>query len=256
MPRVARKQSASSLYHVTNRGAGKQIIFEEDADKAFFLKKLDSLLEEASGRLLAWCLMDNHFHLLVEIAHEELSTLMHRLQTSYAGYFNRVHDHAGTLFESRFRSKPVETDEYLMTVVRYIHLNPAEAGLSGGLFYPWSSYGEYVGHAKHVDPSIVLDVFGSQRQFVAFHEMGHGNDPRLGFSEHARRSMSDERAREIADELLGADGAQQVKGLSRADRDVALVKLREAGLGVRQIERLTGISSSVISRATAGVVGH
>jgi len=82
------------------------------------MKKLEALLDEEGGTLLAWCLMGNHFHLLATIPFERLNELMHRLQTSYAGYFNRVYGHVGAVFEGRFKSEPVETDEYLMTVVR------------------------------------------------------------------------------------------------------------------------------------------
>ena len=117
MPRIARQESPSSIYHVMNRGAGKQIIFEDDADKSFFVRKLAALLREHNADLLAWCLMDNHYHLLLRIEHDSLATIMHRLQTSYAGYFNRVHEHSGALFGSRFLSEPVDSDEYLLTVV-------------------------------------------------------------------------------------------------------------------------------------------
>lgn len=151
MPRIARRSSRTSFYHIVNRGSGKQIIFEDDSDRAYFMKRLNAVIADNEGRLLAWCLMDNHFHLLVEIPHDRLSTLMHRIQTSYAGYFNRVHGRVGQLFGSRFKSEPVEDDEYLMKLVRYIHENPVKADLPQGLRYPWSSYSEYVRSERYID---------------------------------------------------------------------------------------------------------
>jgi REP element-mobilizing transposase RayT len=249
MPRAARKESSTSLYHVINRGSGKQIIFENDLDRRFFMSRLDSLLVEHEGSLLAWCLMDNHFHLLLDISFSDLAHLMHGLQTNHAGYFNRVHGHSGSLFGTRYKSEAVETDEYLMTLVRYIHENPRKAGAAKGLHYRWSSFDEYTGRPVHIDPSLVLSVFGSKNQFLLFHNASHDDDQCMDVEEHTIAFMSDEQALRIAEDVFGQDAVLNMKGLDRAARDEALVTLREMGLGVRQIQRLTGISLKVISRA-------
>lgn len=252
MPRTARKQSASSIYHVMNRGEGRQIIFEDDADRAFFMRRLDDLVAETHGTLLAWCLLDNHFHLLVGASLDSLKRLMHRLQTGYAGYFNRVHRHDGALFGGRFRSEPVDTDECLMTVVRYIHENPTRAGL-GDLDYRWSSYREYCGDAVHVDSGLVLGVFGGIEQFRSFHAADHDDERCLDVVGLPRHGIVDEEARALADNLLGGEGTTaSLGGKNRVDRDRGLATLKGAGLSVRQIQRLTGISLGTISRAGKG----
>lgn len=252
MPRTARKQSASSLYHVMNRGVGKQIVFEDDADRAFFLSKMDRLLVEHRATLIAWCLMDNHFHLFLEIPHEELSAFMHRLQTTYAGYFNRVHDHTGALFGSRFRSEAVETDEYLMQLVRYIHENPVKGHITRSLDYKWSSFREYKDKPRRVDTSLALGVFGGWRQMIAFHNVAHEEDSCMDYDTSPDSRLSDIHALEVAESVLGKDGVLTVGGMCREERNAALVRLRESGLGIRQIQRLTGVSKSVVSRVTAG----
>lgn len=249
MPRAARRQSESSIYHVINRGEGKQIIFEDDADRAFFMKRLTDLLERAGGTLLAWCLMDNHFHILVAIPLEQLGPLMHRLQTAYAGYYNRVHGHAGAVFGGRFKSEPVDTDEYLMTVVRYIHENPRKGGLSAGYDYHWSSYLEYCGEKGFADTAFVLGVFGGLGQFKEFHDAQHDGERCLEVGGVPRRSPNDEAARRIADRLLGEGAVASLRGADRGTRDLALAALKKEGLSVRQIQRLTGISLGVISKA-------
>ncbi len=251
MPRTARKQSASSIYHVMNRGEGRQIIFEDDADRAFFMRRLDDLLAEMHGALLAWCLLDNHFHLLVNMPLDSLERMMHRLQTGYAGYFNRVHRRDGALFGGRFESEPVDTDEYLLNVVRYIHENPLKAGL-GGLDYRWSSYREYCGDAAHVNPGLVLGAFGGVGQFRSFHATKHDGVRCLDMAELPRRSVSDEEARAMADDLLGKGAVASLGGIDRAARDRGLASLKDAGLSLRQIQRLTGISLGTISRAGRG----
>lgn len=249
MPRTARKQSESSIYHVINRGEGKQIIFEDDADRSFFMKRLAVLLDEEGGKLLAWCLMDNHFHLLICIPHNHLDKVMHRLQAGYAGYFNRVHGHDGAVFAGRFKSEPVETDEYLMTVVRYIHENPRKAGIRNGLSYRWSSYREYCNQKGYADTAFVLGVFGGITEFETFHTANHLDDCCLDVNGVPRHSINDEAARSVADALLGVGAIGRLKGADKQTRDAALAALKAQGLSVRQIQRLTGISLGVISHA-------
>lgn len=249
MPRVARRESSTSLYHVVNRGFGKQIIFEDDSDRSFFMRRLDALLDEHHAKLLAWCLMDNHFHLLLDIPFEELPRIMHRLQTSYAGYFNRVHGGVGSLFGTRYRSEPVETEGYLMTVVRYIHENPVKAKLPGGLEYQWSSYSEYMLKPKHISPSLVLETFGGKDQLVAFHHAEHPDDNCLEIVDKPTSRLTDEQAQSIARGVLSGESVLRVKGLEREQRDAAIAKLKQRGLSVRQIQRLTGLSLGVISKA-------
>lgn len=251
MPRIARQESPSSIYHVMNRGAGKQIIFEDDADKSFFVRKLAALLREHNADLLAWCLMDNHYHLLLRIEHDSLATIMHRLQTSYAGYFNRVHEHSGALFGSRFLSEPVDSDEYLLTVVRYIHENPVKAKIPAGLLYKWSSYSEYLGTARYISASLVLGMFGSRNALRTFHEASHAADHCLDFPDKPGPSITDDQAHAVIQELVGKDGELGVKALPKAERNRVLLDMRRHGLGVRQIQRLTGVPASVISRVTA-----
>ena len=248
MPRSARKPSESSIYHVFNRGAGKQIVFESEEDFAFFMKRLRMLLSELDGTLLAWCLMDNHYHLLVRIAHDSLSALMQRLQTTYAGYFNRVHEHVGAVFSGRFKSKAVDSDEYLMTVVRYIHQNPAKPGAAAGLSYRWSSYGEYMGTPHFAETDFVLGVFGTKAEFERFHSAYDQSDMMVDAG-RGTRGISGGDARRMADELLGKDGALAVRTMDRASRDAALALLKAHGLSVRQIQRLTGVPLGTISRA-------
>lgn len=248
MPRMTRMESEASIYHVIARGASHQIIFENDEDRAFFMQRVTAELDKGGGSLMAWCLMDNHFHLLVKIPIKDLSDAMRVVLSEYAGYFNRAHGRSGHLFEGRFKSEPVNSNEYLMTVVRYIHNNPLKAGLAKDSKYAWSSYSEYVSGGGWAQTRFVLDVFGGRDEFVRFHEKDSGDDLCLEVDEHPRVKVADAFALQIADDVLGTGGAGRLKSAPRGRRDAGVRSLRDHGLSVRQIQRLTGLSLGTISR--------
>lgn len=256
MPRTARKQGESSVYHVVQRGVGQQIIFEDDWDRLFYLELLVRFDESACGgpSVLAWCLMSNHVHLLVRMPIEDLSRFMKRVGVAYARHFNDRHSRTGALFQGRFASEPVDTDEYLMTVVRYIHANPLGAGCATMADWRWSSYGEYVADREAVVAStaFVLDVFGGRRAFEEFHLAGHeGGDP-IDVDIDGGRPRNDEDALDVARGVLGGVGIHELKGMEKAERDEWVVALRGAGLSVRQIARLSGLGVNIVARARSG----
>lgn len=158
-----------------------------------------------------------------------------------------MHGRAGHLFQGRFKSEPVTSDEYLMTVVRYIHQNPIKAGISRDCEYEWSSYRTFLAGSAPTDPIDILAVFGGIGQFVGFHRaVGEESDP-LEVGE-VRRQLDDSSALDVAKRVIGED-LENVKGMPRAERDGMLVRLKEAGLTARQIQRLTGVSLGTIARA-------
>lgn len=129
MARTARKLSSSNIYHVMLRGVNRQTIFEEDEDRFRFLNTVSRCREVSGFSLHAFVLMSNHIHLLIETGIEPLDDIFKRIGTSYAMWYNRKYQRAGHLFQDRFRSESVETDQYYMTVLRYILQNPVKAGM-------------------------------------------------------------------------------------------------------------------------------
>ena len=261
MPRGARKRSEADIYHVIVRGEGRRILFEGDDDRRTFLRMLEAALDRAGGRALAWCLMSNHVHLLLEIGFEAMPRMMQSLTSGYAVYYNKEHDHVGHVFAGRFNSVPVDSDEYLITVVRYIHFNPVKDGLSPTCEYRWSSYGDYakersarvIGHAVgeggFTETGFVLEAFGGLPQFLDAHrvEVGSGFEtfPEL---ENGGRRHDDGDALEIARRVLGEKGLSELAGLDRAKRNEGIAQLKRSGLSTRQIERFTGIGRGIIDR--------
>lgn len=248
MPRKAREDSKSDVYHVTARGAGRRVLFEDDADRRRFVEALGDLVRKDGVELLAWCLMDNHVHLLARAEGPTLSAGIHRLATSYALYFNGRHGHVGPVFQDRFDSLPVLTDEHLLMATRYIHLNPLDLGVEYPGDYPWSSYGQYVGKPGICETSTVLGRLGGRGAFVEFSDPDHGRDYLVSFDAYGPRLSSAE-AEQAAVSCLGADYADKLALLDKDERDRAIRKLRALGLSVRQIERMTGIGRNIVARA-------
>ena len=146
MARGPRAISNSGYYHVMLRGAGRQLLFENDLDRRTFLRYLTEAIAGTKTSLIAWCLMDNHVHLLLETGDIEIGKFMKYMSECYAIYYNHKYGYRGHVFESRYKSCLVKEDAYFLQTSRYIHLNPVKAQMAD---YPedylWSSYRTMIG---------------------------------------------------------------------------------------------------------------
>jgi putative transposase len=141
MPRPPRLQIPGATYHITSRGNRRQSIYLDDDDCRMFLLLRDRVVRRCAWHVSAYCLMTNHFHLLIETPMPNLSRGMHQLNGGYASYFNERHRLDGHLFEKRFDSRVVHTEEQLSDTLRYIAFNPVKAGLCDHpRDWPWSSF--------------------------------------------------------------------------------------------------------------------
>lgn len=158
MPRHLRVLFAGAIYHVTARGNARQRIFGEDADRERFLERLAESVANCGVRVYLYCLMENHFHLVLETPGANLSGFMQSVLTGYTVYYNLRHKTCGHLFQGRYGAKLVAGDEYLLRLSRYVHLNPVQVGAAKKLEwkarskalrrYRWSSYPGYIGSAR------------------------------------------------------------------------------------------------------------
>lgn len=245
MPRQPRKLSPTGYYHLIVRGIGKQALFEAPEDYAFYLKKLFRFSQEAEVAVCAYCLMENHVHLLVRDEKGRLPAMMKRLGVSYAIYFNQKYARTGHLFQDRYLSEPVSDEPYLLTVFRYILNNPAKAGICPATEYAWSSYALYDRPDALVDTSIFHALLGGSDHYAAFIQTP--NEDRCLECDFPPRN--DEWARAVIQRRFGAQSGTILQGLDRRQRNAALRELKRSGLSVRQIERLTGISRNIVQRA-------
>lgn len=188
MPRQARLDIAGALHHIMVRGNNKTDIFEDDQDKACFLERLGQNIIDGQCSVYAWVLMDNHVHLLFKSGKLGISSVMRKLLTWYAQYFNRRHRRTGHLFENRYKSILCDEDNYLLALIRYIHLNPVRANIVATIeeldHYPWSGHRAVMGKTSHdwMDTAYVLNQFGTGNKSArkAYHKfvaegltMGH-----------------------------------------------------------------------------------
>lgn len=149
MPRKTRIDAPGALHHIIARGIERKKVFRDDADRAEFLKRLAGILADTATSCLAWALIPNHFHLLLRTGSTPISSVMRRLLTGYAIYFNRRHRRSGHLFQNRYKSIFCQEDAYLLELVRYIHLNPLRAKLVSGIdeleSYPFCGHSAIMG---------------------------------------------------------------------------------------------------------------
>jgi REP element-mobilizing transposase RayT len=139
--RKARNEKGPGLYHVYARGNNREAIFLDDEDRRDYLLRLKLVVEEMEWRLLAYCLMGNHVHLLIETRRGNLGDGMRNLHGGFAQQFNRSHRRSGHVFGDRYGSVVITSDEHFKVAVRYIARNPLEAGLAKQLGeWPWASW--------------------------------------------------------------------------------------------------------------------
>ena len=191
MPRHLRLEFPGAIYHVYVRGNARQSIFQDDQDRERFLLRLAESVNSYGIRLYLFCLMTNHYHLLVETPEGNISRFMQSLETGYTVYYNLRHSRSGHLVQGRFGAKLVEGDDYLLNLSRYLHLNPVWTSKMKKLpikkrvpvlrRYIWSSYPGYVDLRHELDyvdygPMLVLvggrDKQEQQKKYRAFVEGG------------------------------------------------------------------------------------
>jgi putative transposase len=157
MPRTARCEVADGVHHVTCRGNGKQRVFIRAGDRLIFLRLLGQAVERCRWECLTYCLMDNHYHLLVRTPEPNLGDGMHRLNGRYAQGFNGRYQRTGHLWEERFHSVLLREDAHLAQTIGYIALNPVRAGLCDRPEdWPWSGHRAIAGLGA--DPLVSADV--------------------------------------------------------------------------------------------------
>ena len=170
MARQARIDYPGAFQHVIVRGIEKREIFIEEKDKYELINRLTNIITDSSVNCYAWSLMDNHFHLLLQTGETPLSKVMRRLLTGYAIYFNKRYGRKGYLFQNRYKSIVCDKDSYLLTLIRYIHLNPVKANIieyKKLSKYRWTGHKEILeGKSDLIKTNEILSYF-DKREKVA-----------------------------------------------------------------------------------------
>lgn len=151
------------------RGIEKRTIFKDEEDKAQFVSRIEKCVADTGVTIYAWALMPNHIHLLLRTRNMPLSKFMQKLLTGHANYFNKKYDRVGHLFQNRYKSILVQTEIYLLKLVRYIHVNPLEAGIVSDYrmleMYPWTGHAGliYPGSYPWQETTQVLNTFSGNK---------------------------------------------------------------------------------------------
>lgn len=260
MPRQARMYSDTGIYHVMMRGNDKRRIFLDDDDRRRFIFTLFEKASEENTDIYAYCLMNNHVHLLLHEKDFNIARLMKRINVSFAYHFNKKYKRVGHLFQDRFISEIVDNNDYLLAAVRYIHNNPVKAGIvSSPEKYLWSSYNDYIS-AKKCNGLItdkILNIFSENiseaiKQFIDFSSL----DCDINFIDFMEKSKEELRIEQEKKAMKALDNIISLKGLSVKDlsvkenhniRNNIIVYLKEEfDLSSRQIAAMINISKGTV----------
>ena len=257
MPRQARLDVPGALHHIMVRGINKANIFDDNEDKARFLERLGQNVIEGKCSVYAWVLMDNHVHILFKSGKHGISAIMRKQLTWYAQYYNRRHKRTGHLFENRYKSILCDEDNFILALVRYIHLNPLRANIVKTIEeldrYPFCGHRTLIGKAKQpwMDADYVLLLFGRSRrkglaEYRKFMEegVGLGHQPELtgggllrslgGWSKVISKRRSGKR--EEGDErILGSGDFVHAILKETEERELRQLKLKRSGRTIRKI---------------------
>ncbi|MFA5353793.1 MAG: transposase [Thermodesulfovibrionales bacterium] len=224
MARPLRIEYSGAIYHVTSRGNARDKIFEDDLDREAFLFTLSSVVRRYNWLCHAYCLMDNHYHLMIETPDGNLSIGMRQLNGVYTQKYNIRHNRPGHVFQGRFKAILVDKEGYLLELCRYVVLNPVRAGLvEKPEQWQWSSYQATAGlrqSPEYLTKDWILGMFGKQRKasqerYQSFVEAGIGQkSPWEGLK--GQVLLGGESFVERFSELLA--GKEENKEISRAQR--------------------------------------
>lgn len=248
MARKPRIYTEKGIYHVILRGNNKQDLFYCDQDRVFLLQRLKKYSTELNIEIYAYCLMTNHIHLLIGKASKTVSVLVQKLANSYVYYFNRKYERTGHLFQGRFKSEPINDDVYFKTVYRYILQNSENAGLGTFCEYKWNSY-KYIVNSEHENifcSDYILKLFGSKDQLIDFLSV---KEKRKCMEFENKLVFPDEKISELIKKLFGIEFPYTLSKLCIDDQLQKMKILKNSGISINQISRVTGISKRIIKLA-------
>jgi putative transposase len=214
MARKPRVEYPGAFYHVICRGNQRQVIFRSDADRKYYLERLEKYRQRYGFSVYAYVLMSNHVHLLIETGRVPLSKTMHGLQFTYTSYYNKTYRKVGHLFQGRYKAILCDRQAYLLELVRYLHLNPGRLRSPIDPWrYRWSSHTAYLGKESlvKIESAAVLgelakSVGQARRAYLRFMAEGKGSGHRADYYDvQDQRFLGDERFVEQIDERIRAE---------------------------------------------------
>jgi len=248
MPRQRRQQSGTGIYHVMIRGINQQVIFEDTEDNEKMLQTLSEVKAVSKCKVFAYCLMHNHYHIVLKVEEESLEQIFKRLGSRYVYWYNIKYNRLGHLYQDRYKSEAIESDRNLLAVIRYVHQNPVKAGIVKDVSdYPWSSYTEYIGTSRIIDTDYIYSIM-DKKEFESFSRK-ESTEKALDDDKPKTFQITDKEAKKKIYEISGLTNATEIQYLETSAKKHYLKKFKDGGMSIRQINRLTGISKGIVERA-------
>ncbi len=256
MSRQARIQSPTDYYHVMMRGNNRESVFSKDEQKKLFLEILKMHVEQGMIDIAAYCLMDNHVHIVAKASINDLGKVMKSINIKYAMNFNQKQARIGHVFQDRFKSEVIKDDLYMMQVIRYVHNNPVVAKIvNSPEAYCWSSYHEYLNKNEIItshQKDFILGYFSKDiKAFLEFHKQ-KDNNQYLEIKEDKEKEKL-EQAQEIVAAYFTKKGlidAKQVFNNTVYLEEIVQSLLKESNLSHRQIASLLGVSNNLVHKVS------
>lgn len=254
MARQARIQSPTNYYHIMVRGNNREHIFNNPHEKRYYLEVLKEQIEDDLIQIAAYCIMDNHVHIVVEADILNLTKAMKSINIKFAMKINKQKNRIGHVFQDRYKSEVIYNDAHLHQVIRYVHNNPIKAKITKSLNqYKWSSYNEYINKCDIINleqKSFVLDYFkGSLERFQSFHNEDDVNEY-LEIKEDIETQRLD-RGQELISNYFKEHGISENKQIinNPYHLDIIIKKLlKKSKLSHRKIAELLEINRGDVHR--------
>lgn len=247
MPRKARIKSESGVYHAILRGVNQQQLFEDEEDFEKFIQVIRDCKAISEFELYAYCLMGNHIHLLIKEVKEPIEQIFKRIGSRYVYWYNIKYQRVGHLFQDRFKSEPVETEEYFLTVLRYIHQNPVKAGICDGIEdWKYSSFPMYRQNNSLIDSEFTYGIISSE-EFYRFNAE-ENSDKCLEAEIVSKARLTDEQAKKVIYKYSKCKSVADFQRVEENKKSDYIAKFYEKGISIRQIARLTGTSKGMVEK--------
>ncbi|MGI5822599.1 MAG: transposase [Dethiobacteria bacterium] len=248
-------ESPTGYYHAMMRGNNREAIFYKNSEKRLFLELLQQQVDDKNISLAAYCLMDNHVHLLICSSLQEMSEAIKWINIKFAGNYNYKYQRVGHVFQGRFRSEIIDTERYFLQAMRYIHNNPVKAKIvKKAQSYEWSSYNSYIGHKCSVIAATeiqkVIALFSNSiRDYANFH-LEEDDNEFLEIEEDLQKEREEKAGQIIKRYLRQRDTGAGIEGLLGLEKDIKenIIKemISKTHLTHRRIAELMGVSRGMV----------
>lgn len=256
MSRKARIFSETGIYHIIIRGNNQQNIFNDDEDRLLLLNRIQKYSSELNIHIYAYCLMNNHVHLLIGNANPNMSKFMLKLNTSYSRLFNIKYERTGHLFQGRYLSKPVKNNKVCMKVIRYILHNSQKAGLGKYDEYIWNSFQSIIDDNQafvykpvlkvHIDKDFIFNLFSNKNNFISYLNI---STDEVFMEYEGKKHINDNNCMLFIKKIMNIANIYQINRIPIDEIKKYLKIIKSFGISQNQISRITGISRKIIRAA-------